>query len=419
MRPRLLMLIPTATYRAEAFVRAAQSLPIELSIASEVPSSLSHLHPVSLPAFDFSKPARAITAAREFAASTRVDGVVAVDDQSVLPAALIAAALGLRHHPVDAVRAALNKYLARERMRSAGIDVPPFRLIRLDADPRRVADEVGREMGYPVVLKPLAMAASRGVIRIDSAADFPAAFNRLSGLVRAFPSSHDEIANHHVLAETYIPGEEVALEGIVDRGRLHVFSIFDKMDRLDGPYFPETMYITPSRLDATIQSRIHTVTRQTIAAMGLDDGPVHIELRIDGGRVVPIEAHARSIGGMCSRVLRFAGGRSLEQLIVLHSVGLLGEIPSRESNSAGVWMMQAPRAGRFAHMRGVSAATSVPYIDEVLVSARPAQELTPLPEGFLYMGFIFARAENPAQVEAALRSAFSQLEPVFETADAA
>ena len=416
MKPRLLMLVPTATYRAEAFVRAAQSLPIDLSIASEVPSSLSHLHPVSLPAFDFTDPARLIAAAREFAATTRIDGVVAVDDQSVLPAALVAAALGLPHHPPDAVRAALNKYLGRERMRAAGIDVPHFRLVRLDADPRRIADEISRDVGYPAVLKPLAMAASRGVVRVDTPAAFAPAFNRLSALVRAFPSSHDALANQHVLVESYIPGDEVALEGIVDRGRLHVFAVFDKVDPLEGPYFPETMYVTPSRLAPELQARIHATARHTVAAVGLHDGPVHVELRTDGSRVVPIEAHARSIGGMCSRVLRFDGGRSLEELIVLQSLGLLGTIPERESCAAGVWMMQAPRTGFFSGMRGISSATAVPHIEEVIVSAHPAQELTPLPDGFLYLGFIFARAGEPAQVETSLRTAFGLLEPLFEDA---
>ena len=410
------MLVPTATYRAEAFVRAAQRLAIDLSIASEVPSSLSHLHPVALPAFDFSQPRNVIAAAREFVATTRLDGVVAVDDQSVLPAALVAAALGLRHHPPDAVRAALNKYLGRERMRLAGLDIPRFRTVALDSDPRKVAQELLRDVGYPLVLKPLAMSASRGVVRIDSPADFPTAFARLVQLVRDFPSKHDELASSHILAETYVPGDEVAVEGIVDRAHLHLIAMFDKVDRLEGPYFPETMYVTPSRLAQSRQTRIDEVTRQTVAAMGLDDGPVHVELRIDGSRVVPIEAHARSIGGLCSRVLHFAGERTLEELIILHALGLLGEIPPRETEAAGVWMMQSPRAGRFARMRGVSAASEVPNVHEVIVSARPAQFLTPLPEGFLYLGFIFARADSPAEVEASLRAAFARLEPIFEDA---
>ena len=416
MKPRLLMLVPTATYRAEAFVRAAQRLPIHLSIASEVPSSLSHLHPVALPAFDFGRPYDVMAAARKLATEARFDGVVAVDDQSVLAASLVANTLGLPHHAPDAVRAALNKYFARERMRANGLDVPRFRLVALDSDPRKAAQEVARDAGYPAVLKPLAMAASRGVVRVNSAQEFVPAFERLAALVRATPSSHDEIANRHIIAESYIPGSEVAVEGIVERGVFHMFTIFDKVDPLEGPYFPETMYVTPSRHAPGIQLRIEQVTRDTLMAVGLDHGPVHVELRIDGARVVPVEAHARSIGGYCSKVLRFAGGRPLEELIILQSMGMLGAIPPREDNAAGVWMMQAPRAGRFVELRGVSAAARVPNIDEVIVSARPTQVFTPLPEGFQYVGFIFARAQAPGEVENALRSAFNRLEPVFEDA---
>ena len=395
-------------------MRAAQRLPIDLSIASEVPSSLSHLHPVDLPAFNFSQSRDVVAAAKKLATSARFDGVVAVDDASVLAASLVATTLGLPHHAPDAVRAALNKYFARERMRAAGIDVPRFRLISVGADPRVMARDVAKEVGYPAVLKPLAMAASRGVVRVNSPEEFEQAFGRVVALVREAPSAHDEIANRHILAESYVPGDEVAVEGIVERGVFHLFTIFDKVDPLEGPYFPETMYVTPSRHAAGIQARIEQVTRDTIAAVGLDHGPVHVELRIDGERVVPIEAHARSIGGYCSKVLRFEGERSLEEIIILQALGLVGRVPSREERAAGVWMMQSPRGGRFVEMRGVSAATSVRHIDEVIVSARPAQMLAPLPEGFHYVGFIFARAETPSEVEGALRAAFSRLEPVYD-----
>jgi biotin carboxylase len=374
---------------------------------------LSHLHPVELPAFDFGRPREVMAAAGKLAAAAHIDGVVAIDDRSVLAASLVAELLRLPHHAPDAVRASLNKYFARERMRAAGLDVPRFRLISLDAPAPATAREIAAQVGYPAVLKPLAMAASRGVVRVNSPDEFVPAFQRLAELVRSAPSSHDEIANRHILAESYVPGAEVAVEGIVNRGEFHLFAIFDKVDPLEGPYFPETMYITPSRHAREVQARIESVTRLTLAAMGLDHGPVHVELRVDDKRVVPIEAHARSIGGYCSKVLRFQEGRSLEELIVLQALGLLGKIPPRETDAAGVWMMQAPRAGRFVEMRGVSAAAGVPHVDEVIVSARPAQVLTPLPDGFLYLGFIFARAGTPAEVEGALRSAFSRLEPVF------
>lgn len=414
MKPRLLLLVPTSTYRAEAFVRAAQRLAVDLSIASEVPSSLSHLHPVELPSFDFGRPAEAADRAVAFARDHPVDAVAAVDDRCVLAAAEIARRLGLPHHPPQAVRCALNKFLGRERMRVAAIDIPAFRLLALDATPAEAAAAVAREPGFPAVLKPLAMSASRGVVRVDDRVTCAAAFERLRALVRAHPAAGDELANTHVLTESYVPGWEVAVEGLVDRGRFHLLAIFDKPDPLEGPFFPETMYVTPSRLPAAARARIEAVTAATVAALGLDHGPVHVELRGDDRHVVPIEAHARSIGGLCSRVLRFDDGRSLEDLILQHALGWVPRVPACESRAAGVWMMQAPRSGRFLEMSGVDAARAVPHVDEVIVSARAGQQIESLPDGFLYIGFIFARAEASAQVESALRAAHACLDPVLE-----
>lgn len=415
MKPRLLLLVPTSTYRADAFVRAARRLAVDLSIASEAPNSLSHLHPVDLPSFDFDDPVDAAAKARRFARTTTVHAVVPVDDRSVLPAAAIAAALGLPHNSVDAARATINKFLARERMRAAGVRVPKYALLPLNAAPDALERELVRDVGYPAVLKPLAMAASRGVIRVDDAASFTPAFERVARLIRATPSRHDVLARGHVLAEAYVDGWEVAVEGIVTDGRVDVVAIFDKPDPLEGPVFPETMYVTPSRLPPDAQRRIVETTEAAVRAVGLVHGPVHVELRGRGDDVFPIEVHARSIGGLCSRVVRFADGRSLEDVILQHALGLITTIPPRETTAAGVWMMQSPRTGRFVALRGASAASDVRGVEEVVVTARPGQVLEPLPDGFLYVGFVFARAETPALVEGALRDAFARLEPVIET----
>jgi biotin carboxylase len=270
-----------------------------------------------------------------------------------------------------------------------------------------------RAVGYPAVLKPLSMSASRGVVRVNDAMAFAPAFERLARLVRSAPSPHDMLARGHILAESYVDGWEVAVEGIVTRGRLDVLAIFDKPDPLEGPVFPETMYVTPSRLPPDAQQRIVETSAAAVRAIGLVDGPVHVELRGSDNAVIPIEVHARSIGGLCSRVLRFADGRSLEDVILQHALGLT-QVPPREARAAGVWMMQAPRAGRFESLRGASAAAEVPDVEEIVVSARPGQHLTPLPDGFLYVGFVFARADMPELVERALRAAFARLEPIIE-----
>ncbi len=293
-------------------------------------------------------------------------------------------------------------------MRAAGIAQPAYRLVPFDG-----YLDAARAISYPAVVKPLAMAASRGVIRVDNASQFVDAFARVASLVAAHARRMDEDASRHLLVESYVPGWEVAVEGLVAKGRVHVFAIFDKPDPLEGPYFPETMYVTPSRLGAHTVERIRGLTAAAVRAVGLTHGPFHVEMRGHGGEVMPIEVHARSIGGLCSRVVRFADGRSLEDVILADALGLLGEVPPLEPRAAGVWMMQSPRRGRFEAMRGVAAACEVPNIEEVIVAARPGQSMEPLPEGFLYTGFIFARGETAEQVEHALRAAFARLTPVI------
>ena len=407
MKPRLLLLIPTSTYRAEAFVRAAKKLPVELSLASETPSSLSHLDPIGLPTFDFSNPAEAAYRARAFAAAHPMDAVVAVDDQSTLAAAAISEALDLPHNAPDAVRAALNKYLGRQRMSEAGLPVPEFRLVPI-ASPESALPG----LSFPAVVKPLAMAASRGVVRVDDASDFLAVCRRLGPMAASESPLYDLLARANLIAETYVPGWEVAVEGLMSDGVLHVLAIFDKPDPLEGPLFPETMYVTPSRHTPATQGRIIEMTQRAVAALGLRHGPVHVELRGSESGIVPIEVHGRSIGGLCSRVLRFADGRSLEDVILQHALGLIGSVPPLPEGASGVWMMQSPHRGYFVDMRGVAGASDVPGIEEIVVSARPGQVLSPLPEGFLYVGFIFARADTPDHVESALRKAYARLEPI-------
>ncbi len=406
MKPRLLLLVPTSTYRAEAFIRAAQRLPVDLSIASEAPNSLSHLHPVDLPTFDFSRPADAAARAYALARAHPIHAVVAVDDQATLAAAVIAEALGLPHNPAGAVRAARDKFRARECMRAAGIAQPDYRLVAVDE-----FRDAAHAIAYPAVVKPLAMAASRGVIRVDDARQFVDAFARVAALVASSAPAENENADH-LLVESYVPGWEVAVEGIMAKGRAHVFAVFDKPDPLEGPYFPETMYVTPSRLGARAVDRIVRLTEDAVRAVGLTHGPFHVEIRGDDERVMPIEVHARSIGGLCSRVVRFADGRALEDVILADALGMLGEVPPLDARAAGVWMMQSPRRGRFEEMRGVPAACDVPGIEEVIVAARPGQSMEPLPEGFLYTGFIFARGESADAVERSLRTAFARLTPV-------
>ncbi len=409
---RLLLLIPTTTYRTEDFMEAARRLDVDLVVAAERPNVMAGEFPDHLLTVPFDDPERAARELAEYARRRPIDAVVAVDDETTLVGAAIAARLGLRHcNTMGAVAAARNKRLMRERLAKAGVPGPAFTTVSVDEDPGTTA----RRMTYPCVLKPLVLSASRGVIRADDPSAFEAAFQR----VRAILAEPDVAAlgegTDQILVEAFVPGVEVALEGLLIAGALHVLALFDKPDPLDGPYFEETIYVTPSRLPAAAQGAVADVTAQAARALGLEDGPIHAELRLDARapadapRPVMLELAARSIGGLCSRTLRFGTGLTLEDVILRRALDLPIASLEREGRAAGVMMMPIPRAGVLEKVEGVDAAEAVPLIEDVTISAHPGEVLVPLPEGHRYLGFIFARGDDPAAVERALRAAHARL----------
>jgi biotin carboxylase len=294
----------------------------------------------------------------------------------------------------------------RTLLRGDGVPVPPYALRSFDDDPVVEA----RRTAFPCVVKPLMLSASRGVIRADGEAQFVGAVRRLERILRTPEAAADGEAARQVLVEGFIPGREVALEGLLVKGDLHVLALFDKPDPLDGPFFEETIYVTPSRLPSTVQAEIAACTARAAQALGLRDGPVHAELRVNRHGPSVIEIAARSIGGLCSRTLRFGTGLSLEELILRQALGMEIHSLERERRAVGVMMIPIPRAGVLKEVRGQTEARAVAGIDEVAITAHPGQDLVPLPEGASYPGFIFARAESPERVEAALREAHRRLE---------
>jgi biotin carboxylase len=402
---RLLLLLPTTTYRTEDFVAAATALGVDLVCASEAPSTFEALAPDNLITLDFADPAGAAAAVARFAAARPLRAVVGVDDRAAVAAAAIAARLGLRASSVAATAAARNKHLLREHLAAAGVRQPAFRRVELDGD----APAAARAVGYPCVVKPLALSASRGVIRADDPAQLARAVARVRAILEA-PDAQGPPEARGLLVEQFVPGVEVALEGLLVAGDLRVLALFDKPDPLDGPYFEETIYVTPSRLPADVQKAVAEATGLACAALGLTEGPVHAELRVNGAGPWVIEVAARSIGGLCSRTLRFGTGMALEELILRHALGWPLPSTDRDGQAAGAMMIPIPRAGRLRAVRGIEAARAVPHVEDVVISAHPDQELVPLPEGWQYLGFIFARAAGPAEAEAALREAHARLD---------
>ena len=386
--PRVLLVLPTTTYRAGDFLRAAAALGASVVVASEDEAPLLAERAVRVDLDDAEAAARAMVDRDD---ALPVDAVVAVDDRGIVPAARAAAMLGLPHNPPDAVAATRDKSRMRTLLARAEVSQPDFELLLGDDLPT---------LPYPVVLKPVDRSGSTGVIRVDAPNDARGTIARIRRIVG------DDRAV--VLAERFVPGVEVSVEGLLRLGALEVLAVFDKPDPLDGPYFEETIYVTPS---GHASPELTRTVAEACAAIGLSDGPVHAEARITpDGRVVVIEVAARSIGGLCSRALTFGAGVSLEEVILRHALGLpLAEI-ERETAASGVMMLPIPRSGVLREVRGREEALRVDGMLGIEITIPPDREVRALPEGDRYLGFAFARGETPEEVVASLREASARLD---------
>ncbi len=400
-RKRLLLLVSPSTYRAEAFMEAARTLDVEVVRGLDLPAQLADEWGAPLKT-DFSDIEAAISAITAYAQERPLDAIVPVDDSATLLASRAAAALGLPNNPPEAAEAARDKGIMRAKMSAAGVPCPVFRRFHLTDDPR----EIGRAVSYPCVVKPLRLSGSRGVIRADTPDELVAAFERTKRILLGdgFPLERTDI-----LVEDFIPGFEVALEGLLTAGELHTLAIFDKPDPLDGPFFEETIYVTPSRLTPETQAAVSACVAQAAASIGLRDGPVHAELRVNEQGPWMVEIAGRSIGGLCSTVLEFGSGMRLEELLLRHALGLEAPSFDRTGQAAGVMMIPIPRRGILHKIEGAEDACDTPHVTGVEITARLHTPIIPLPEGSSYLGFIFARAADAATVEAAIRAAHAKL----------
>ncbi len=398
---RVLLLLPTSTYRATDFIDAAQTLGTEVVVGSNQQQALADAMGARALELDFDDPTTAANAIVDSARQMPLDAVVAVDDQGVLTAALAAKRLGLKHNSPEAVALTRDKAGMRKALFKSSVQQPEFELARGEQE----AVAAARRVGFPCVLKPVSLSASRGVIRAD---DVTAARDAARRIVAILDESEAD-DEQRILVEGFISGTEVAIEGLLRGGRLEVLAIFDKPDPLDGPYFEETIYTTPSRHSWSDQVAISTAAADAVEELGLTEGPIHAEARFNGSGVWMLELAARSIGGLCSRTLRFGLGMSLEELILRHALDL-PVTDLKLSAASGVMMLPITRAGRLRHVGGRESAETVPGITSVDITIPVGREVRPLPEADRYLGFMFAQADTPAEVEAALRTAYAKLE---------
>lgn len=405
--PRVLLLIPTKSYRTRAFMEAAERLQLEVVVGSDQSQVLAALTPDTSLFLDFQKLENAVDSISKASSQKPFDAVLGVDDDTVVLAAMANAALSLRHNSVESAQATRNKYLMREKLQFSNLLSPHFELVALQENRQKISQQIQ----YPCVLKPIFLSGSRGVIRANNAEEFLAACRKIEGLL-----ARPEIAQkggafaEKILVEDYIDGIEVALEGLMVAGELKLLAFFDKPDPLVGPLFVETIYVTPSRLPQKTQEEIFYIAQQAAKALGLQEGPLHAELRFNETGVWPVEIAARSIGGLCSDILKFSQNRSLEELILLHAIGAYLPEMQHQAQPSGVLMLPVLQEGILEAVKGQAEAEAIPGIQNITISIPPGQAVEPLPYGDRYLGFIFAEGSSSQEIEEALRSAYQCLQ---------
>lgn len=405
---RLLLLISKLGYQARSFADAARRLGAEVVFGTDRCHQLDDPWQDAALPLHFQHPVEAARAIERAAARAPVDAILALGDRPLIAAAHAARLLGIPYNSPESVATARNKLRQRETLRAVRLPVPEFFSFPLGEDPDRVLGRVR----FPCVLKPLMLSMSQGVVRANNPAEFHAAIARIRALVESpeVQVTQDEGLDS-LLVESYISGREVALEGLLEDGRLRTLAVFDKPDPLEGPYFEETVYVTPSRLPAAAQEAIRDCAQRAVAALGLTHGPLHGEFRINERGPWVLEVQPRPIGGLCARALRFGPERiALEELLARHALGMDTSGLERETTASGVMMIPVPQSGVLEGVSGLDDAARVPRVDSIEITARLHDYIVAWPEGSTYLGFIFARSARPADVESALRAAHACLQ---------
>lgn len=404
MRPCLLLISPHNSYRLAPYLKAAENIGIHVIVVSQGRHSL-----VSAVAdgihVDFQEIEQAYQQILSAVKGNNILAVIGTDDLTVELASGLSKTLGLVHNDPMANRLTTRKDLSRECLSATDLHIPRFEKRSI----RSLIKNPVHGVGYPCVIKPLSLSGSRGVIRANNDRELVNASSRIQSILLQEQLVGQE--KNTVLLEQYIPGYEYAFEGLLTDGKLQCLALFDKPDLMQGPFFEETYYITPSRLDEQVRQQIHHTVQQACDAYGLRQGPVHAEMRIHDDKVWILEIASRTIGGQCARLLKFATGRSLEEIIISHAAGMEVKLANMDQ-AAGVLMIPITQQGILRRVEGVLTASKIKYIKDVEISISEGYELTPLPEGFSYLGFIFSKAPDPGKAEDALREAYSKLKVI-------
>ena len=407
----VILIIPSASYRTSAFINAVEKLDLKVLVISDKSQVFSGKYPDNLIIMNFHHWKDRLDEISEWAERNGLKAVIGVDEESIVLAANLSNYLQVEHNPVESVLLTKDKYLMRIELKKAGVNSPWFKRFSIHDSPHKMINE----LNFPCVIKPTFLSASRGVIRVNTIEELAYGIKTLNELlsleeVRARGAEQSD----WILVEEYIPGKEVAIEGIVSEGKLKVLAVFDKPEPLEGPTFEETIIVTPTALSEKNQFSLFETAQNAVKALGIVKGPVHVEVRINSSGNYILECASRSIGGLCSKVLEFQGGMSLEELILRSYLGRNVEKTKLTDTARGVMMMPTENMGILKEMRGVEDALNVKGVTDLQITVKPGEKLEPLPKGDRYLGFIFAEDKDQELVIKALKNAWSKIEVVLE-----
>ena len=394
----IVLLANPNTYRGQSYAQAAERLGLHVLWAIDIPDKLASEWNMSL-SVDFSDHDESVRTIVDLADEKQVVSVLAIDDSATLIAAEVCSLLGLPHNSRAAAMAARDKLVMRQHLQAGRVLCPQFMSFHHNENP----EDISIHIGYPCILKPLLLNGSRGVIRANNPTEFKTAWHRVRNIII-------NAVGTRILVEDYIPGQEVAVEALGSDTGIKILAIFDKPDPLEGPFFEETIYVTPSLLPQEDQLEIESTLISSAKALGLRLGPIHAEFRLNEHGVWPIEIAGRTIGGLCSNILSFGSGRSLEELVLLQTSGSNIDKFTIDDRSKGVMMIPIPKSGILRKINGIKQAESIDGIDKIEITAKLNYPIYPLPEGDGYLGFIFAYCQSPYEVVEALRTSHALLQ---------
>lgn len=353
-------------------------------------------------------PEQAIEQALRLHEQTSIGAVLGYEEDATLTVAHIAAALGLPAHPVAAAEAALDKPMMKQRFAAAGIPAADF-IVAADEDEAVAWAEAG---GYPVVVKPCRGSASQGVIRANDEHTLRQAYRRLRRIIRDHELDNGGRPPSAHLVERYLPGSELSCELLLQYGAPEVITEFGKPLPLTGPYFEESIYLTPPALGAALRREVHELSMAAAKALGFYHGPAHCEIRLtpDGPKV--LEIAGRLLGGACAGSFRDRLGEDLDALLLRSALGerITLPAPADDAPTVGALMIPVPGEGRVVAVRGDDGARRVPGVRDVSLQTEPGEIVVPFPEQACYaVGFVSASGPDEAAVVGSLGQAAAQI----------